>query len=138
MKIWRKISAISLVALVPVAMASAGAKPDDLTPSDAEMVMQVNVRALLQTPLIKNHALESLKALLKRSGEVRQLLNAAGLDPLKDIDTISVSGSGLPVAGGKAKMLVVVRGNFAPDKARAAAADYAKKHPGRIKSIKDG
>jgi hypothetical protein len=138
MKIWRKIAAISLVALIPAAVVSAGAKPDDLTPSDAEMVVQVNVRSLLQTPLVKKHALESLKALLKRNGEVRQLLNAAGLDPLKDIDTISVSGSGLPVAGGKAKMLVVVRGTFAPEKARAAAADYAKKHPGHIKSVKVG
>ncbi|SRR5579883_131673 len=138
MRIWRNIAAISLMVLVPVVPASAGAEPDRLTPSDAEMVVQINIRSLLQTPLVKKHALDSLKALLKRNDEVRQLLNAAGLDPLKDIDTISLSASGMPVAGGKVKMLVVVRGSFSPEKARAASEEYTKKHPGRLKSIKNG
>jgi hypothetical protein len=138
MKTWQNSAAVVLVALVPVLRASAGAEPDRLTPRDAEIVVQVNVRPLLQTPLIKKHALDSLKTLLKRNDELRRLLDAAGLDPLKDIDTISLSASGNPLAGGKLKMLVVVRGNFTPDKARAAAEDYAKKHPGRLKSFKNG
>lgn len=138
MKTWRNIAVVSLMALVPVTPASGGAEPDRLTPSDAEIIVQINVRSLLQTPLVKKHALDSLKSLLRHNDEVRQLLNAAGTDPLKDIDKISVSTSGNPLAGGKLKMLVVVRGNFVPDKARAAAEDYAKKHPGRLKIFKDG
>ncbi len=63
----------------------------------------------------------------------KKLLRAAGLDPLKDIDSIAVSTSGNPMAGGK--LLVVVRGDFDPDKVRMAAEDYAKKHPGRLKSF---
>ncbi len=137
MKTWRNIAAVSLMLLVPVASASAAAQPDRLTPRDAEMVAQINLRVLLQTPLIKKHALDSLKTLLRRNDETRQLLEAAGLDPFKDIDTISLSASGNPLNGGKVKMQVVVRGNFDPDKAQAAAEDYAKKHPGRLKVSKD-
>ena len=126
------LAAALLITLVPVAAASAAAEPDRLTPSDAEMVVQVNVRQLLQTPLVQKHALDALKTLLIHNDEVRQLLRVAGLDPLKDIDTISLSTSGKPLSGGK--LLVVVRGSFTPDKVRSAAEEYAKKHPERLKS----
>lgn len=137
MKTWLEFAALGVAALFPVTVARAAAKPDRLTPSDAEMVVQVNVRRMLQTPLVKKHALDPLKALLERRTETRQLLRAAGLDPFKDIDTIALCMSGRPL-GGAGKLLVVVRGSFTPDKVRTAAGDYAKKHPARLKSIKNG
>jgi aspartokinase-like uncharacterized kinase len=85
--------------------------------------------------VVKKHALDPLKTLLKRNEELQQLLTAAGIDPLKDIDTIGLCTSGNPAGTGK--LLAVVRGNFDPDKARTAAEEYAKKHPGRIKSLKE-
>ncbi len=100
------------------------------------MVVTVNVRQMLQTPVLKKHALDPLKLVLQRNAELRQLLTAAGLDPLKDIDTIGLSTSGSP--GMKGKMLAVVRGSFDPDKVRTAADDYAKKHPDRLKDLKVG
>lgn len=135
MKTWRKFAFVSLLGLVLVGSAPAAPKPDRLTPSDAEVVVQVNVRQLLQTPLVKKHALDRLKALLQRNDELKQMLTAVGLDPLKDIDTICLSTSGNPMTGGK--LLAVVRGDFDSDKARKAADDYAKKHPTRLKSVKD-
>ncbi len=136
MKTWLHHAAFGLAALLPLASVQAAAVPDRLTPSDAEMVVQVNVRQMLQTPLAKKHALDPLKALLERSTETSQLLRTAGLDPFKDIDTIALSASGRPLSGGK--LLVVVRGSFTPDKVLATADDYAKKHPDRVKSCKDG
>lgn len=136
MKTWLELAALGLAALLPVTSVQAAAEPDRLTPGDAEMVVQINIRQMLQTPLIKKHALDPLKALLERSTETRQLLRAAGLDPFKDIDTISLCTSGSPLSGGK--LVVVVRGSFTPDKVRIAADDYAQKHPDRLKSIKNG
>ncbi|HEY7326399.1 MAG TPA: hypothetical protein VH592_02075 [Gemmataceae bacterium] len=136
MKAWWNLVAVVLAALLSVTPAWTAAVPDRLTPSDAELVVQVNVRQLLQTPLVKKHALDPLKALLEHSAETRRLLHAAGLDPFHDIDTISVSTSGRPLKGGK--LLVVVCGSFSPDKVQTAADDYAKKHPGRIKTGKEG
>lgn len=136
MKTWLHFTALALAVLLPVTVVQAAVQPDRLTPSDAEMVVQVNVRQMLQTPLVKKHALDPLKALLERSSETSQLLRAAGLDPFKDIDSISLCTSGRPLAGGK--LLIVVRGSFSPDKVRTAAGDYAKKYPDRLKSFKDG
>ncbi|MHB1423157.1 MAG: hypothetical protein ACYC3I_08185 [Gemmataceae bacterium] len=137
MKTCQKIAAVLWMVLVPVMPTPAAAEADRLTPSDAEIVVQVNVRQLLQTPLVQKHALDALKTLLERNREVRQLLHAAGLSPLKDIDTIAVCASGKPLSSGK--LLIVVRGSFTPEKARTAAEDYAKKHPNnlKIKSFKD-
>ncbi len=112
------------------------AEPDRLTPADAEMVVTIDVRQLLQTPVVKKHALDPIQVLLKRNDELGQLLTAAGIDPLKDINTLSLSTSGNLATTGK--MLAVVRGKFDPDKARTAADEYAKKHPGRLKDVKEG
>jgi hypothetical protein len=136
MKTWRNLAAAVLAMLFSVWSASAAAVPDRLTPSDVDVVVQVNVRQMLETPLVKKHALAPLKALLERSSETSQLLRAAGLDPFKDIDTISLSSSGRPQDNGK--LLIVVRGSFTPEKVRTAADDYAKKHPDRLKNVKDG
>lgn len=135
MNILRNLALVGLLVLAPVGAAPAAPELDRLTPSDTEMVVQVNVRQLLQTPLVKKHSLDPLKLLLQRNDEVKQLLAAAGLDPLKDIDTISLCTSGNPLSGGK--LLAVVRGSFDVDKARKAAEEYARKHPGRLKSIND-
>jgi hypothetical protein len=136
MKTWLEVAALGLATVFPFTSVQAAATPDCLTPSDAELVVQVNVRQMLQTPLVKKHALDPLKALLERSSETRRLLRAAGLDPFKDIDTISLCTSGRPLTG--AKLLIVVRGSFTPDKVRTAADDYAKKHPDRLKMVQEG
>ncbi|HTU20156.1 MAG TPA: hypothetical protein VMG10_18980 [Gemmataceae bacterium] len=136
MKTWRKFALVSLLVPVVVGPASGAPQPDRLTPNDAEVVVQVNVRQLLQKPIVKKHALDPIKALLKHNAELQQLLTAAGLDPLRDIDTLCLCTSGNPMAGGK--LLAVVRGDFDEEKSRKAAEEYAKKHPGRLKSVKDG
>ncbi len=138
MKTRRMIAIVCLLApcLAAPSPAAARAEPDRLTPADAEVVVAVNVRQMLRTPVVQKHALDPLQLLLRRNDELRQLLTAAGLDPLKDIDTLSLSTSGNPATTGK--LLAVVRGRFDPDKARAAATDYARKHPGRLKVLTEG
>jgi hypothetical protein len=144
MKTWRNCASFSLIALslaapaltAPAPSQTSTAQPDRLTPGDAEVVVAVNVRQMLQTPVVKKHALDPLKLGLQRNDELRQLLAAAGLDPLKDIDTIALSTSGNPTSTGK--LLVVVRGHFDPEKVRTASEAYAKKHPGWLKNVKEG
>jgi hypothetical protein len=146
MNTWRNLVLACLLVLTPLAAAPAAPELDRLTPSDAEVVVQINVRQLLQTPIVKKHALDPLKVLLQRNDEVKQLLAVAGLDPLKDIDTICLCMSGNPLSGAKlplgnplsgGKLLAVVRGSFDVDRVRKAAEEYARKHPGRLKSSND-
>ncbi len=132
MRVWIPVACIALV----VPPLSAAPSPDPLTPADAEVIVCVNVRQMLRTPVVQKHALDPLKLLLQRNEELRQLLTAAGLDLLKDVDTIGLSTSGNPTHSGK--LLAVVRGKFDPAKTRTAAGDYARKHPGRLKSLREG
>lgn len=119
------------------ALAAPRVEPDRLTPANAELLVHVNVRQILGTSAVQKHALDSLKLLLQnRDGEIQQLLTAAGLDPLRDIDTICLSAAGNPATTGK--LLIVLRGRFDPDKAQSAAGDYSKKHPTRVKASKQG
>ncbi len=127
---------VGVFAVLIYSPALAAPIPDRLTPADADMVITVNVRQMLRTPVIQKHALDPLQTLLKRNAELRQFFTAAGLDPLKDIHTIGLSTSGNPAGTGK--LLAVVRGAFEPDKAKTAAEEYAKKHPGHIKALKEG
>jgi len=136
MKIGRNFARAAVFAILVSSPALAAPVPDRLTPADADMVIAIDVRQMLRTPVVQKHALDPLQTLLKRNDELRQLLTAAGLDPLKDIRTIGLSTSGNPAV--KGKLLAVVRGNFDPDKAKTAAEEYAKKHPGRIKALKEG
>jgi hypothetical protein len=144
MQILCRTTALGLLALAIASPASAAPAParqpraelDSLASADAEAIVHLNVRQMLKTALVKKHALDPLKVLLQNNNELQQILNAAALDPLKDIDTINLSTSGNPLEGGK--LVAVVRGDFAPDKARAAAEDYAKKHPQKLKILKDG
>lgn len=133
MKTWRMFALVSLLVLARAVPAAP--ELDRLTPREAEVVVQVNVRQLLQTPIVQKHVLDPIKMLLQRNDELKQLLAAAGLDPLKDIVTMSLSTSGNPMAGGK--LLAVVRGDFDVDKSGKAAEDYARKHLGRLKIHND-
>ena len=115
MKIWRNGASVNLMVLCLAAPAwsqTPHAQPDRLIPGDAKVMVAVNVRQMLQTPVVKKHALDPLKLGLQRNDELRQLLAAAGLDPLKDIDTIALSTSGNPTSTGK--LLAVVRGRDWP------------------------
>jgi hypothetical protein len=132
MRAWIPVACIALL----VSPLAAAPVPDPLTPTDAEVIVTLNVRQILRAPVVQKHGLDAIKLLLHRNDELRQLLTAAGLDPLKDVDTISLSTSGNPTHSGK--LQAVVRGKFDPTKSRKAAGEYARKHPGRLKSIKAG
>jgi len=143
LKTWQKVLGLALVALC---VAPAGAAPapearagrseaDTLTPADAEFLLVIDLQRMLDSPLVKKYGLEDARAALKKNEQVDRALTATGLDPFKDLNTITVAGSG---TGAKAKMLVVVRGRFDLDKVHTAAEDYAKQKPEQLKISKEG
>jgi len=132
-KTWLKAAAVALAAVALAAPARA-VEPDRMVPGDAEAVVSVDVRQLLDSPLIKKYALDQMKAALKQNAEAQQTFQSLGLDPFKDIDTIFVAKG----AGGNDNVLIVVRGRFEPDKVQKAAAGFAEKHPDKLKVLKEG
>jgi len=114
------------------------AEPDKLLPADADLVVQVNVKQILDSDIVKKYALEQLKQTLDGQ-DAKKLLTEIGLDPLKDIDRIV--GASIETKIGQrvdAKGLVIVHGTFDPDKLYKAAEAQSKKDADRFAMIKEG
>jgi hypothetical protein len=89
---------------------------------------------VLDSPVGKKYLQEVVKTVLKQNADLQKPLTAAGVDPLKDVSSVVVAAS--DVAGDK--VLVIVRGTFDPDKAQAAAEDFARKNPRQLVTHKEG
>jgi hypothetical protein len=110
------------------------AEPDKLIPASADTVVQVNVREILEADITKKYALEQLKQLLD-GNDAKKILTELGLDPLKDIDQLIISGNG--TNKNDSKVLFIVHGNFNPDKLTKAAEGEIKKNPDKLSVIKE-
>lgn len=125
-KTW--LSALALAALI-AAVPLWAAEPDAYLPANAELVMVVNVRQLLDSEVVKKYGLEEMKKALAKEEKAQAFQKATGVDVLTDIDSIMLAN-----AGGveKGQTEIVVRGKFNPDKINAALQDYAKKEAGKV------
>jgi hypothetical protein len=115
-----------LVPAVFVAVAALPARavePDKHMAPDCEGVVVVNIRQMLDSPIVKKYGLGQLKEAINGNEDAKKFFKKSGLDPLKDIHSIHISGS---AGGGKPKFLVVVRGDYDVEKIQAAIADEAK------------
>lgn len=108
------LAAMLAALLAPLAPS---AEPDKYLPADATLVVHVNVRQVLDSPLGKKYAPEMISAALRQNGQVQQLLQNAGVDPLKDVDALSVAAPGASTDGA----VVVVHGRIDPERFQKSA-----------------
>ncbi|HXG09631.1 MAG TPA: hypothetical protein VNK04_07570 [Gemmataceae bacterium] len=128
--------ALSLTLALTLLPAQAGAaEVHKYLPDDTGAVVTINIRQILDSALVKKHALERIKQGLKENEEVQKVLDALGLDPLKDIDQLILAS---PSLNEEEKGLVIVTGRFDPDKIKAKAAEVAKNQPDLLKLQKTG
>jgi len=120
--------------LVLSAAPARAAEPSKYVPADAEMVLHVNVQQLLSSQLGKKFALPPIQQALKGNKEAQQLLTVLGLDPLKDISSITISNA--DQTGDKAQ--VALRGKFNLDKIHATAQKVAEDKKDAFKISKVG
>jgi hypothetical protein len=123
------------VALVVVAVSARSAEVDPLLPAETENVMHVNLRQLLDSEMSKRYALGPAKEALKK-GKAAEILTDLGLDPLKDIDKATVAswGTGPEDTG----ILVIVRGNFNPQKLFDAAVKTSQAEGDKVSIVEEG
>jgi hypothetical protein len=126
------LAAALAVALAPSARA---AEVDKLLPADAEYVVHFNLKQILDSDIVKKYALDQLKQALQ-GNDAQAMLKELGLDPLKDIEKVTIGASGTDQ--NDAKALILIRGNFDPDKLFKAAEVQAKKDGDKFTMIKDG
>src|SRR5215831_6496476 len=78
-----------LAFLLPIS-AQAG-EVNKYLPNDSDFVVMLNVRQLLNSPLVQKHALADLKTMLKANSEATKHLEALGFDPFKDLTSITLA-----------------------------------------------
>src|SRR5262249_12084180 len=84
----------------------------------------INVRQILDAPLVKQHGIEWLKKHVLGKPEVQKVLDGIGFDPLKDVATITAAGPAGATDSDKA--LIIVHGRFDVTKFDAKAIEVAK------------
>jgi hypothetical protein len=117
----RFAAVLTLALLVPAG--TRAAEPDLFLPPDTESYLSVNVRQILDSPLIKKNALGHLREALKGTDEVNEVLKDLGFDPFRDLDRIIVAS---PTSTETDRGLVIVHGTFDVKKFQARAADAAE------------
>lgn len=105
-------------------------------PNDSEIVVTVNVKQILESQLIQKHALEMAKAALQGNDEARRVLEALGLDPFKDVISITMAGPNQKDKPDQAT--IIVQGRFDARKIEATAAEVAKKDADKLTIHKIG
>ena len=120
-----------------LALPARAAEADRYVPADAEVVVHVNVKQILGSGLAKKYVLPQVKKALDDNKEARQFLAALGLDPLKDVSSVTVS-SVANATQGRDKVVVVLRGNFDPAKVHKLAEKVAEDKKDELKIGKAG
>ena len=127
---WLFAAALLAVAAAPVR----AAEIDVLLPAETESVMFVNVRQVLDSDLVKKYALGQIKQALQ-GNDAQKMLKGLGLDPLKDIDRVTIGSWGKGPEDMQA--VAIVRGKFDPEKVLNAARDQAGKNADKMAIVEE-
>ncbi len=122
-----------LLAAVVIAAPGRAAEIDPVLPAATESVVAVNMRQIIDANLVKKYALGQLKQMMA-GNDIAEQLKGLGLDPLKDIDRVSVGSWG---GEEDANAVFVVRGKFDLEKMFAAAENLAKTNGDKVKIVSD-
>jgi hypothetical protein len=135
MRFVRRLLAVAAIGFGLSATSVRAAEVERLIPAEAESYLQINLKQIIDSDLFKKYALANLKQALQ-GNEAQKTLETLGLDPLKDIDSITAGFWGDNPQDMKG--LLVVRGTFNPEKLFEAVEAAAKKDGDKVSIVKDG
>jgi hypothetical protein len=127
---------LALAAACVAAPARAG-EVDRFLPDDTAILVALNVRQVLDSPLFQKLGVNPARELLKEVDQVADILKDLGFDPFKDLDRILLAGPGGPDPD---KGLVIVHGTFDLAKFKARGEEAARNNPDALKvhKVPDG
>jgi len=140
-KIWSLAAILGLI-IVTSAQAAPIPEPRAVTTDDtkwllpnAEAFLKFNFKQLLSADLMTKGGTATLKDAIKKNEHLKSVLEAAEIDPTRDIDSLMASASGSSAKDAKA--LVVLRGKFNQTKVHDAIKKNAEKNE-KLKLSKEG
>lgn len=133
----RRFSSCLLVGLVASAISVRAAEVDPLLPKETEQVYQINVKQIVDSDVFKKNFLGRIQKAMERD-EVKKQFELFGVDPLKDLEKVTVGISGKGPAD--IKMVAVLRGKFNAEKLFEGVQEHASRTPDRVsfEDVEDG
>jgi hypothetical protein len=137
-------SALAALTALALGLGSVANAADKLLPDKSEIVASVDLKALAGSELATKFDVEKhLRAYLKSQPQALEILTALNLDPIKDLHSITIGAAGLPAPGaGQQKLpdelLIIVHGNFDPDRIQAALAAHAGANSSKLSITEQG
>src|SRR5262249_44762248 len=104
-----------------------GADVEKLLPGDTQLVVNVNVRQILDSAVVKKYLLPEMEE--KANSEIAKVVRLLGLNPVKEITSVAFATPGGTDQG---KWVGVVSGDFDPGKIQAAVDQFAKGRPDAV------
>ena len=135
MKLVTRLALTAMLVSAGLTSSVRAAEPDPLLPKETTNIIYVNFRQVLDSGLVKKFAMEKMKQAFEGE-EAQKVLTELGLDPLKDIDRMTMGTWGKGPED--ANFAGVIRGKFDPLKLFKALEAEVKKKPDKIKFVKNG
>src|SRR6516162_8339285 len=105
------------------AVSGRAADLDPYLPEDSEVVINLNVRQIVDSDLFKKNALEAAQEALRGNDQVQDILKELGFDPFKDLDRVLAASPG---GAEEDRGLIIAHGRFDVAKFQAKAEQVAK------------
>jgi hypothetical protein len=125
---WGWVVAITALGAAP--SSSRAADVDAFLPKETDIVVSLNLRQMVDSPIGKKYAADLVKSMLSNNKQIQQTLNSLGLDPLTDFSRVT-TGIGLDDLSNP-KAVVVVEGKFDVKKINGLLDDLVKNEPAKF------
>jgi|GEM_PF-763940 len=139
----RLTSRAAMAAAIILVSATVGraAEVDNLLPKETEFVVQINVKQLLESDIVKRVVAAATKKALsgkdaKKFTDGQKLLEDLGFDPMKDVEKVTLGIWGTNKDDGNA--IMIARGAFDAKKIKDAADAAAKETADKVAIVQEG
>ena len=133
----RRVFCAALV-MALTTFATGGAMDPKVLPSDTELVLTINLKQILESPLLKanKEAVDYYIGVLEDQWSDKpamQMLKTAGFNPFRDLKSVTLTTN-----GSKDISAIIVEGKFNTSKFAAAVEDLARENPDALSITKSG
>lgn len=100
-------------------------------PDDTEFVLHANIQQALDSALAQKYLFPLVQSQVKGQSEVQEILSALGLDPFKDLQSLTIAAPGRDT---EKKWTAILQGNFDQGKIQSAVETFGGKEPDTLKT----
>jgi hypothetical protein len=124
---------VALLSSLCLTISALADNPISYLPANTDAILTIHSREIAQKPLLSKVAGDLLRDVLKSNQQAADAVQASGIDPMKDVEKITI---GLDIDQlDTPKPFILLEGKFDPNKIAGAVSSYLEKNPGKATPI---